>query len=96
MTLSEEEVRKVADLARLTLDDSEVKTFAGQLSAILQYIETLNEIDTADIKPTSHALDIVNVLREDRAEKKFDHKLWEKNAPAADHNHFRVPRVIED
>ena len=96
MALSEEEVKKVAELARLSLDEGEVKTFAGQLSAILEYIETLNEIDTDDIKPTSHALDIVNVLREDKAEKKFDDNVWQKNAPAADHGHFRVPRVIEE
>jgi aspartyl-tRNA(Asn)/glutamyl-tRNA(Gln) amidotransferase subunit C len=86
----------VAKLARLALSDEEVEAFAGQLSDILKYIETLKEIDTDDVEPTSHALDIVNVFRDDVAAKKFDDEAWRQNAPAEGHGHIIVPRVIEE
>lgn len=96
MALTETEVRKVAKLARLALNDDEVKTFAGQLSAILDYIEQLNEINTDSVEPTSHAVEMNNVLREDVAAKPFSDGAWAKNAPSAAHGHFKVPRVIEE
>lgn len=96
MSLSIEQVRHVANLARLKLTDEEEKTFAGQLSAVLDYINQLNELDTDNVTPTSHALDIKNVMREDEVKKPFGEEVWKENAPASDHGHFRVPKVIGD
>lgn len=96
MALTNDEVRKVAKLARLALSDEEVDKLTGELSAILDYIETLKEINTENVEPTSHVLDIVNVFRDDVAIKKFDDDVWRKNAPAEGHGHLIVPRVIEE
>lgn len=90
-----DETRRVAELARLELSEKDEELFAEQLSAVLDYIGQLNELDTEDVEPLSSALDIRNVVREDRAEKKFDPGAWSSNAPASDQGHFRVPRIIE-
>ncbi|HEY9576201.1 MAG TPA: Asp-tRNA(Asn)/Glu-tRNA(Gln) amidotransferase subunit GatC, partial [Pseudobacillus sp.] len=61
--ISEEQVRHVANLARLAITDEEVETFTAQLDSIIQFAEQLNELDTTGVKPTSHVLDMKNVLR---------------------------------
>ncbi|MBA7582827.1 Glutamyl-tRNA(Gln) amidotransferase subunit C, chloroplastic/mitochondrial [subsurface metagenome] len=63
--ISNSEVRKVAKLSRLELTDDEIKEFTGQLSAILYYVEKMNELDTENIEPLAHSLPITNVFRED-------------------------------
>ena len=95
MKLTPEEVRRVAALARLELSPEEVDRFSGQLSVVLDFINTLNELDTSGIEPMSHALEINNVFREDRREAKFPPDTWSANAPAAEYGHFRVPKIIE-
>jgi len=65
MSLSEEEVRKIAELARLGLTDEEVKKFSGQLTDILDFVEQLSELDTENIEPTSQVTGLENVLEED-------------------------------
>ncbi len=96
MSLTEEDVRRVATLARLELSVEETQKFRGQLSSIIDYIGQLNELDTNDVEPTSHALDLKNAFREDVCERKFDKESWKSNAPQTGHGHFRVPRVIEE
>lgn len=96
MALSIDEVRHVAMLARLSLTEEEEKKFAVQLSATLDHISHLNELDTSAVEPTSHALDIKNVFRDDEVDKKFDDGAWRRNAPAQDFDHLRVPRIIEE
>ncbi len=96
MSLSVDEVRHVATLARLKLSKEEEKIFAKQLSAVLDYIGQLDELETDSVEPTSHALDITNVFREDAAEIRFEKDSWSSNAPAKDHGHFRVPKVIDN
>lgn len=95
MSLSNDQVKRVATLARLELEDDEVEQFAGQLSKVLDYIEQLNELDTDGVEPTSHALDLANVFRDDRVNRPFDADVWGANAPSKDQGHFRVPKVIE-
>ena len=96
MSLSVEQVRHVAALARLRLTAEEEEMFSGQLSAVLDYINQLNELDTEGVEPTSHALEPVNVFREDEVSRPFGDRVWKENAPAEDHGHFRVPKVIGD
>lgn len=94
-TLSLEQVRHVATLARLKLSKDEESLFSTQLSSILDFIGQLNELDTSSVEPTSSSLDIKNVFRDDTAKALFEKNAWSKNAPAYDHDHIRVPRVIE-
>ena len=63
--ITEAEIEKVARLSRLAFTKEEAALFAGQLGAILEYAEKLNEIDTAGVEPTSHCLPLLNVFRED-------------------------------
>lgn len=95
MSLSVDQVRRVATLASLSLTEEEEKQFAVQLSGILDYIDQLSELDTSDVQPTSHSLDLKNVFREDEAKRHFGEDTWQKNAPVKDHGHYTVPRVVE-
>jgi aspartyl-tRNA(Asn)/glutamyl-tRNA(Gln) amidotransferase subunit C len=95
MSVTPEEVRHIAKLARLRLSDSEQEVMAEQLSSILDYVEQLNELDVSDVEPMSHVLDLVNATREDAVKQRVKHEDALKNAPSADSDYFRVPRVIE-
>ncbi len=86
----------VVTLARLSLTKEESETFVNQLSGILDYINQLEELDTDNIEPTSHALDLNNVFREDQSDRLFDPSSWRKNAPSEEMDHFKVPRIIEE
>ncbi|PKM83305.1 MAG: Asp-tRNA(Asn)/Glu-tRNA(Gln) amidotransferase GatCAB subunit C [Firmicutes bacterium HGW-Firmicutes-14] len=94
--LTKEQVEHVALLARLELSEEEKEKYATQLSAILEYAEALNKLDTENVPPTAHILPINNVFREDRV---CDHLPNEKalsNAPEKEGNYFRVPRILAD
>ena len=94
MSISREEVIHVSRLARLNLREEEVEKFTGQLGAILEHVSKLNEVDTEGVPPTSHALDLVNVFREDAVTESPIENM-EKMAPDFEKGHFRVPKVIE-
>lgn len=96
MRLSKEQVRHVATLARLELNSEEEERFSVQLSAVLENINQLNDLDTEGVEPTSHALDVNNVFREDVISKRFDNGCWKLNVPSEHQNHFRVPKIIKD
>jgi aspartyl-tRNA(Asn)/glutamyl-tRNA(Gln) amidotransferase subunit C len=91
MSLTREEVLHVARLARLALTDEEVERFREQLSAILEAVGTVGELDLADVAPTSHPLDVVNVWAEDEPRPSLDVEEALANAPERDGNFFRVP-----
>jgi len=95
MTVTVEEVRHIAKLARLRLKEGEEVEMAEQLSKILDYIEQLNELDTSAVEPMSHVLDLVNATREDVVKQRISHEDALRNAPAADSDYFRVPRFVE-
>ena len=95
MSVSEKEVRYVADLARLKLTDLEAKKLAGDMNSILGYMDLLNELDTTDVAPLEHVIDLDSRLRPDVAKTPLPHKDALKNAPDADSDYFRVPKVIE-
>ncbi len=93
--INESDVRHIAHLSRLNPTDEEVRLFSEQLSAILEYVEQLNEVDTKDVPPTAHALPIKNVFREDVPGKCLSPDEALANAPARDGEFFSVPKVLE-
>jgi len=94
MKITIEDVEHVASLARLTFTEEEKKLYAQQLSTILHYIDKLNELDTKDIEPTSHAIRLKNVFRDDRTKKSISQDRSLSNAPQKDKGSFVVPKVI--
>jgi aspartyl-tRNA(Asn)/glutamyl-tRNA(Gln) amidotransferase subunit C len=91
MAISEDEVRHVARLARLTLTDDEVTRFGEQLSAILEAVSKVSEVDLSDVPPTAHPLDLVNVWDEDEPRPSLPVEDALANAPDRDNGFFRVP-----
>ena len=89
------DVEHVAKLARLGLTDEEKALFEEQLSRILEHAETLNKLNTDKIEPTTHAIPMKNVLREDKVEKCKDLQMILANAPQEEDGSFRVPRIIK-
>lgn len=94
MKISAEEVRHVAQLARLEIDAREVGEVARHLADILAYVDTLNEVDTRDVIPTSHAIDLSNAFRDDVIHPHIGVDQALANAPASEQGSFVVPRVI--
>ncbi len=90
------EVEHVARLARLSLSPDEVERMRRELDAILGYIDKLRALDTADVPPTSHAVPLTNVMREDTPRPPFSTSDMLANAPDRAADLFRVPRIIED
>lgn len=95
MSVSIEEVRYIASLARLSFTAEEEARLAEQLSKVLGYVEKLNELDTSDVSPMSHVLDLHNVFRKDVVGPRISREDGLKNAPDADGTYFRVPKVID-
>jgi aspartyl-tRNA(Asn)/glutamyl-tRNA(Gln) amidotransferase subunit C len=93
--ISTDEVKHVANLARLAITDEEAEMFQGQLDAIITFAEQLNELDTTGVEPTSHVLDMKNVLREDKPAKGLPIKEVLKNAPDHEDGHIRVPSILD-
>ncbi|MFE6138796.1 MULTISPECIES: Asp-tRNA(Asn)/Glu-tRNA(Gln) amidotransferase subunit GatC [Bacillus] len=93
--ISVENVKHVAHLARLAITDQEAEKFQKQLDAIVTFAEQLNELDTTDVKPTTHVLAMKNVMREDVPEKGLPVEEVLKNAPDHKDNQIRVPAVLE-
>ncbi len=96
MKISKEDVIKVAELARLEFKEEETQLFTEQLGNILEYIEKLNELDTENVEPTSHVLDISTPLRDDKVVKWLSIEEVLQNAPESEDDFFVVPQVIED
>jgi aspartyl-tRNA(Asn)/glutamyl-tRNA(Gln) amidotransferase subunit C len=94
--IDEAQVRKVAKLSRLELTEAEVEEFTGQLSAILDYVEKMNELDTEGIEPLAHCLPISNVFREDCVKESLGTEKALDNAPQRDGDFFKVPKILDD
>ena len=93
MAISRDEVLHVARLARLALTDEEVERLTGELGAIVDAVSVVAELDLADVPPTSHPLDLVNVWDEDEPRESLPLDVVFANAPERDGDHFRVPPV---
>jgi aspartyl-tRNA(Asn)/glutamyl-tRNA(Gln) amidotransferase subunit C len=89
------DIEKVARLARLELSEDEKVTFGNQLEQILTYMEQLNRLDTTGVEPTSHAIPVHNVFREDEVKPSFAQEEVLAIAPDEGEGHFKVPRIIE-
>ena len=95
MRLTVDDVRKVASLARLKVSDEEVVSLLGDLSAILDYVGVLNEVDTHDVEPMVHAIELHNVLRLDVLIESLPRSAALSNAPRTDGEYFLVPAIID-
>ena len=95
MAISRDEVLHVARLARLALTDDELQRLTDELGAILDAVGVVAELDLADVPPTSHPLDLVNVWDEDEPRQSLSLDEVFANAPDGDGDHFRVPPVGE-
>ncbi|WP_437203779.1 Asp-tRNA(Asn)/Glu-tRNA(Gln) amidotransferase subunit GatC [Planctomicrobium sp. SH664] len=95
MTLSQDDVIKVARLSRLKLSPAEQQQFGEQLSRILDYVTVLNEIDTTDVLPMAHTADLANVFRADVPVPSLDRDDALANAPKSDGRYFLVPQILE-
>ena len=91
MAISRDDVLHVARLARLELSDAEVERFQEQLSAILEAVSKVQELDLSDVPPTSHPLDVVNVWRDDEVRPSLPRDEALANAPGERDGHFEVP-----
>ena len=94
--ISNDEVKKVAQLARIELNESQIQQHAEQLEKILDYIKQLEKINTDNISCTTRAIEVVNVLRKDE---KKDYELSEELldlAPSREDRFFKVPKIINE
>lgn len=94
--IDEAQVRKVAKLSRLDLSDDEVGRLSGELSAVVEYIEKLNELDVDGVEPLAHCLPIHNVFREDVVKESLSNEDALANAPQRHEEYFKVPKVLDD
>ncbi len=95
MSISKKDVEYVATLARLGLSEKEKELFAKQLSRILDYANTINNLKTEGVPPTSHAIPMKNVFREDKVYPCKDTNAIIQNAPEEERHMFRVPKILE-
>jgi aspartyl-tRNA(Asn)/glutamyl-tRNA(Gln) amidotransferase subunit C len=95
MSLSPEDIKKVAHLARLTIQDPEMLSLAKDMDNILSLVQKMNGIDIANVNPMFHPLDMTQPLRGDDVTEKNQRELFLKNAPQSYMSLFLVPRVIE-
>jgi aspartyl-tRNA(Asn)/glutamyl-tRNA(Gln) amidotransferase subunit C len=91
--ITDDDVRYVARLARLRLEPGEAERMTGELAKILEHIDKMSELDTADVPPTAHVLDVVNVQRADKVRPSLARDDALRNAPAVADDSFRVPRM---
>jgi aspartyl-tRNA(Asn)/glutamyl-tRNA(Gln) amidotransferase subunit C len=96
MSLTLEEVRKIAHLARLNLSESEIELYGPQLSRILEFIEQMNQTDTAQIEALAHPLDISQPLRVDAVSEPNLREKYQQIAPQVEAGLYLVPKVIEE
>jgi aspartyl-tRNA(Asn)/glutamyl-tRNA(Gln) amidotransferase subunit C len=94
-TLDEAQVRHVAKLARLKLDDAAVALYAKQLGGILEYVDQLKSVDVTGVEPMAHPLSLQNVLREDVVKAGLTTQQVLANAPGKDGPYFAVPKVLD-
>jgi len=94
-TITKEEVRHVAHLARLAITDEEVEHFTEQLAKIVQFADKLNELDTTNVEPTTHVLPLENVFREDKSIAGLDREVMMKNVKDQEAGQVKVPAIMD-
>ncbi|MEE3141432.1 MAG: Asp-tRNA(Asn)/Glu-tRNA(Gln) amidotransferase subunit GatC [Chloroflexota bacterium] len=96
MSLEHAQVEQIALLARISLTPEEVELFQGQLSQLLEQFQVLSELDTTDVPPAGHAVDLQAVMRDDDDEDSLDPEDVLRNAPNPEGEYFRVKAVLEE
>ena len=94
MSISPNEIEMIAQLARLKISSDDKKVFSNQVNQILQYVDKLDEIDTSEVEPLSHTVDLKNVYREDIVKPSLPQEKALENAPSKTDKFFRVPKVV--
>ena len=94
-TITKEQVNHIAHLSRLEIQEDEVDGYIEKLEKVVDLFNELNSVDTENIKPTYHVLDLVNVLREDVAQEGMDREEVLKNSKETEAGQFKVPTIIE-
>jgi aspartyl-tRNA(Asn)/glutamyl-tRNA(Gln) amidotransferase subunit C len=95
MALTLEDVKRVADLARLAIDETEARSVLSQINDVFRLIAEMQAVDTRGVEPMAHALDVVQRLREDKVTESDQHELFQSVAPQVENGLYLVPRVIE-
>ena len=95
MSLDTDDIKAIAKLARLKIDEADVSSYATHLSNILDLVEQMNSVDTEGVVPMSHPLDVVQRLREDEVTETDQRDEFQKVAPATQDGLYLVPKVIE-
>lgn len=93
--ITREDVDYVAGLARLTLDDAARDRLVNELGDVLSYMDKLNELDTSDVEPMMHALEVSNVYREDEVQPSLPREAALANAPKTNGEYFLVPKILD-
>ena len=93
--ITADQVKKVAELARLKLDSNQVKHHAEQIEKILDYVIQLEKIDTTGVACTTRAIEVINVLRSDENNKFEERDELLNLAPARDNDYFKVPKIMK-
>ena len=94
--ISNEEVKKVANLARLELNENEINNHAEQLEKILEYIKQLEKIDTDDVPCTTRAIEVINVFRKDDKKNSDCKEELLELAPSCEDKYFKVPKIMNE
>ena len=94
--INKEEVKKVANLARLELDEEEINNHADQLEKILKYIKQLEKIDTENVSCTTRAIEVKNVFRKDENKNSDCTEELLELGPSREDKYFKVPKIIKD
>ncbi len=96
MAVTVKDVEHVASLAKLSFSEEEKQQLVGELNKILQYMEVLNRLDTGNVEPLSHVIELSNVFRKDELQPGLRREDALKNAPARTEKFFKVPKVLGD
>ena len=95
MALTPDEIRNIANLARLHINDDEVECYQQDLSRILEFVEQMNEVDVSGVEPMAHPQELVQRLRADKVTEKDQREKFQSIAPATQDGLYLVPKVIE-
>ena len=95
MALTLEDVKRVAHLARLAIDEAEARAVLSQINDVFKLIGEMQAVNTRGVEPMSHALDVVQRLREDKVTERDQHTLFQEGAPQVESGLYLVPKVIE-
>ena len=94
--ITKNEVKKVAQLARLELNEDEINTHAEQLEKILEYIKQLEKIDTNDVPCTTRAIEVINAFRKDKNKNSDCTEELLELGPSIEGKYFKVPKIINE